>query len=112
MTCNLKDSSPECNSKNIADYPLDWWQLGLLIYHLFEGRHIFAERTESEIKKELDSSEELKINFHKTPQELRLIIENLLVKDPVKRLGYQNDYHSILVLPYFSEINKKELLVK
>ena len=42
LICKLKDSSPECHSKNIADYPLDWWQLGLLIYQLYEGRHIFA----------------------------------------------------------------------
>ena len=35
-----------------------------------------------------------------------------MIKDPSKRLGSQNDYYSILILAYFSEISQKSLLVK
>lgn len=86
----------------------------MLIHEFITGSHIF-EGHELEAEKQLcDQSSELNLTmltkYSEEHSDLFHLVRNLLIKDPLRRLGWKNDYHTVLDVPYFKGIDKKKLM--
>ena len=80
--------SPEVLGDKPAGFGSDIWTLGIMLYQMFYGKTPFKERTNYLIFRKID---QLKIDFTSNqiniPDEAKDLINKILVKDPLKRLG-------------------------
>eukprot|EP01026_Neomeris_dumetosa_P050378 TRINITY_DN4414_c0_g1_i3.p1 TRINITY_DN4414_c0_g1~~TRINITY_DN4414_c0_g1_i3.p1 ORF type:complete len:756 (+),score=106.22 TRINITY_DN4414_c0_g1_i3:115-2268(+) len=85
--------------------PVDWWSLGILIHELTYGYTPFRGNTQEETFKNIL---EKPLRFAQKPQvsqEVRDLIEQLLVKDPMRRLGTTFGAEEIKAHPFFKGVN-------
>jgi len=84
---NLNFMAPEILNRKEYDEKCDLWSLGVLIYVLYFKEHPFDGENEEEINVNIDNNI---LNLKKTGNKnLDELIQKLLVKDPKKRLSWE-----------------------
>uniref|UniRef100_A0A3Q1IN49 G protein-coupled receptor kinase n=2 Tax=Anabas testudineus TaxID=64144 RepID=A0A3Q1IN49_ANATE len=100
--------APELLQKIEYDYTVDYFTLGVTVYEMIAAKGPFRQRGEKVENDEvtrriLNDPVSYTPNFSK---DCKAICEGLMEKDPVKRLGFKNNYCTELKNhPFFKEIN-------
>ena len=103
--------APEILEDKGYDKTVDWWSLGALIYEMLVGYSPFKMKKGEQLNIE-KYKEPVPLHNHFTP-EAKMIITDLLVVEPSKRLGYgSNGTENIKKHPFFKDINWEELYNK
>lgn len=103
--------APEILENKGYDKTVDWWSLGALIYEMLVGYSPFKMKKGEQLNIE-KYKEPVPLYNHFTP-EAKMIITDLLVVEPNKRLGYgSNGTENIKKHPFFKNINWEELYNK
>ena len=103
--------APEILENKGYDKTVDWWSLGALIYEMLVGYSPFKMKKGEQLNIE-KYKEPVPLYNHFTP-EAKMIITDLLVVEPNKRLGYgSNGTENIKKHPFFKNINWDELYNK
>ena len=103
--------APEILEDKGYDKTVDWWSLGALIYEMLVGYSPFKMKKGEQLNIE-KYKEPVPLHNHFTP-EAKMIITELLVVEPSKRLGYgSNGTENIKKHPFFKDINWEELYNK
>ncbi|CAD8075220.1 unnamed protein product [Paramecium sonneborni] len=95
--------APEMLMKKGHGRQVDWYMLGIFIYELLVGAPPYYD-SEKEILKENIKRAPLKLPKYLS-QEAKDIIIQLLIRDPKRRLGSQEDAKEIKNHPWFNDIN-------
>mmetsp|Transcript_20983 Transcript_20983/g.20102 ORF Transcript_20983/g.20102 Transcript_20983/m.20102 type:complete len:183 (+) Transcript_20983:583-1131(+) len=108
--------APEMVSHSGHDKNVDWWALGVLVYEMLIGVTPFYNRNRNMLLMKIKNSKVIfpdkskyKIEYS---DEIESLINQLLLKDKTKRLGYQNDGEEILAHPFFASLDINKLLAK
>ncbi|MCQ2815936.1 MAG: protein kinase [archaeon] len=83
--------------------PVDWYLLGVLFYEMLVGIPPFFNKSKQKIFNNIKNAD-LQIPSFVSAKASKLL-QDLLVKDPSKRLGAKNDVEEIKKHPYFSDVN-------
>ena len=103
--------APEILEDKGYDKTVDWWSLGALIYEMLVGYSPFKMKKGEQLNIE-KYKQPVPLHNHFTP-EAKMIITDLLVVEPSKRLGYgSNGTENIKKHPFFKDINWEELYNK
>ena len=103
--------APEILENKGYDKTVDWWSLGALIYEMLVGYSPFKMKKGEQLNIE-KYKEPVPLYNHFTP-EAKMIITDLLIVEPNKRLGYgSNGTENIKKHPFFKNINWEELYNK
>ena len=103
--------APEILEDKGYDKTVDWWSLGALIYEMLVGYSPFKMKKGEQLNIE-KYKKPVPLHNHFTP-EAKMIITDLLVVEPSKRLGYgSNGTENIKKHPFFKDINWEELYNK
>ena len=103
--------APEILEDKGYDKTVDWWSLGALIYEMLVGYSPFKMKKGEQLNIE-KYKKPVPLYNHFTP-EAKMIITDLLVVEPSKRLGYgSNGTENIKKHPFFKDINWEELYNK
>ena len=103
--------APEILEDKGYDKTVDWWSLGALIYEMLVGYSPFKMKKGEQLNIEKYKGP-VPLHNHFTP-EAKMIITDLLVVEPSKRLGYgSNGTENIKKHPFFKDINWEELYNK
>jgi serine/threonine protein kinase len=108
--------SPEMVRQEGHDKTVDWWALGILIYEMTIGVTPFFSKSRMALIKNI--KEEVVLFPDKTKYKIDYsddfcdIVNKLLNKDKSGRLGANGDIDEIMEHPYFSNLNRAELLEK
>ena len=103
--------APEILENKGYDKTVDWWSLGALIYEMLVGYSPFKMKKGEQLNIE-KYKEPVPLYNHFTP-EAKMIITDLLVVEPNKRLGYgSNGTENIKKHPFFKNINWDDLYNK
>ena len=103
--------APEILEDKGYDKTVDWWSLGALIYEMLVGYSPFKMKKGEQLNIE-KYKEPVPLHNHFAP-EAKMIITDLLVVEPSKRLGYgSNGTENIKKHPFFKDINWEELYNK
>lgn len=94
--------APEVVSMLKYGKPVDWWTLGCIIFEMITGLPPFYKNNRKELFEGI-KCENPKLPFNIT-NECKLIISQLLHKDPTKRLG-ANGADEVKAHPWFAGVN-------
>ncbi|GBL78798.1 Putative protein kinase C delta type [Araneus ventricosus] len=95
--------APEIILGQTYNQSVDWWSLGVLLFEMLAGRSPFVGTDEDELYWSICHEEPAYPHF--LTKDARNILENLLLKSPVKRLGMPaNPTGDIKDHPFFSTI--------
>jgi len=84
----------EIYNNDSYDQNIDWWSLGILIFELSTFKTPFYANNSTEITQNVLSNQ---IKFPETMlQDVKLIIQGLLERDPKRRLGNIKSPHGLL----------------
>ena len=98
--------APEILAKKGYDKNIDWWSLGCFLYEMLTGCLPFNIPRDEPLRVSLFTKE---VKFPKGfDKQTKDFIKKLLVANPLKRLGSQDDYLSIKSHPYFQGIDWKK----
>lgn len=100
--------SPEVASGRSHGNAVDWWALGIFIYEMMYGRTPFSgETNEATLRNIVKKPLAFPTNSPATTCELhaRDLINGLLVKDPVNRLGSKRGAAEVKTHPFFKSLN-------
>jgi serine/threonine protein kinase len=105
--------APEMIQQIGHNFAIDWWALGILIYEMRIGVTPFFNKNKNLLLTKIQRAkvifpdkEKYNLNYS---DEFVDIVEKLLSKNPVTRLGSQNDVHEILSHPWFADLNIEDL---
>lgn len=102
--------SPEVILGKGHNRPADWWSLGVLIYEMMFGiPPFYSSNVQMMYKKAVRESPVFKPGI-KISDEAKDIINKLLTKDPVTRLGAMADSLEVLSHPWFKDLDWSKLL--
>jgi serine/threonine protein kinase len=88
---------------------VDWWSLGALIYEMTVGRPPFVSRDRGNLFEKILHDD---LEFPKSVSfACKSIVQQLLVKDPLHRLGYQGA-EEVRLHPWFANIDWEALMNK
>ncbi|KAI9271316.1 kinase-like protein [Sporodiniella umbellata] len=79
--------APEMLSKEGYSYSVDWWSLGVLLYELLYGKRPFRAKSSEELQKAILTQNVELPEISASSNEAADFIQNLLNRDPTKRLG-------------------------
>ncbi|KAF8791393.1 putative protein kinase C delta type like protein [Argiope bruennichi] len=100
--------APEIILGQTYNQSVDWWSLGVLLFEMLAGRSPFVGTDEDELYWSICHEEPAYPHF--LTKDAKNILENLLLKSPVKRLGMpSNPTGDIKDHPFFSTINWDKL---
>ena len=95
--------APEILTKKGYDKNIDWWALGCFLYEMLTGYLPFNIPKDEPLKISLFTKE---IKFPKKfDKQAKDFIKKLLIPNPLKRLGSENDSESVKSHPYFKGVN-------
>ncbi|CAL1264946.1 unnamed protein product [Larinioides sclopetarius] len=95
--------APEIILGQTYNQSVDWWSLGVLLFEMLAGRSPFIGTDEDELYWSICHEEPAYPHF--LSKDAKNILENLLIKSPVKRLGMPaNPTGDIKDHPFFSTI--------
>ncbi|OQR71229.1 cAMP-dependent protein kinase catalytic subunit alpha-like [Tropilaelaps mercedesae] len=96
--------APEVFTRRGYGVSVDWWAVGILIYEILFGRTPFADEATYKIYKRVRNDD---VDFPKqVSKNASSIMMKLLIKDPMSRLGVQqNGAESVKQHPWFSSIS-------
>lgn len=108
--------SPEMINGTGHDHTLDWWALGVLIYEMVIGIPPFYNQNKHKMYYLIENGgirwpDPVKHGIT-VSAEAKDLIEKLLDKDKMKRLGQKGDVEEVLAHPWFASIDKEKLLKK
>ncbi|KAM3132574.1 hypothetical protein pb186bvf_015387 [Paramecium bursaria] len=100
--------SPELLEDEICGPQADLWALGCIIYKMYVGNTPFNDSTEYLIFQKIKQVQYAKTN--KIPAEAMSLIQSLLQRDPMSRLGAEiigikNSYKQLKAHPFFKDID-------
>ena len=100
----LQYIAPEMFVKKGYDNAIDWWSLGCVIYEMFAGKLAFKIKRNMKIDMDLYKK---KLQFPRhMDEDAKDLINQLLVREPKKRLGYgPNGAEKIKKHPFFEGVN-------
>ena len=98
--------APEVLSKKGYNSSVDWWSLGCLMYEMLSGKPPFKLDNNDVFSLKFDQPIQMLSCFSEDAKDL---ISKLLVVDPQKRLGANNDVSSIKAHPYFKYVKWGEM---
>ena len=100
----LQYIAPEMFVKKGYDNAIDWWSLGCVIYEMFAGKLAFQIKRNMKIDIDLYKK---KLQFPRhMDEDAKDLINQLLVPEPKKRLGYgPNGAEKIKKHPFFEGVN-------
>ena len=102
--------APEIILKQGYGKAVDWWTLGSIIYEMLTGVPPFLTDSRPLL------FEKIKNHAPKIPKDLpaatKDILERLLQKDPLKRLGYSNGAEEVKKHEWFQNLNWEDLINK
>ncbi|XP_010479576.1 PREDICTED: serine/threonine-protein kinase UCN [Camelina sativa] len=93
--------SPEVIRGDGHDFAVDWWALGVLTYEMMYGETPFKGRCKKETFRNVLMKEP---ELAGKPSDLTDLIRRLLVKDPVKRLGFRRGAAEIKEHAFFKGV--------
>jgi len=89
---------------------VDWWSLGILCYELTVGIPPFYSQNVNQMYEKIKNG---KLLFPPNlSDECKDLITKLLVRDPKRRLGFENDVEDVTRHPFFSKLDLPKLLAK
>ena len=98
--------SPEILTNRSYSYSSDIWAVGIIIYHFFVGKNPFRGKTKEKTF-ELIKNCEYKIPDC-VPEKAKNLIQQILVKEPEKRIGAKN-IEELINHEFFTSAETKEL---
>eukprot|EP01084_Bolivina_argentea_P226178 382077_1 len=113
--------SPEILLNLGYGFECDWWSLGIIIYELLTTFTPFSSNNNNEIHTNADiygniinENYKMKPPFPNTyfSENCKNLLQNLLIINPQKRLGSNNDAIDIMTHPFYNGINWVKLLKK
>eukprot|EP00514_Thraustochytrium_sp_LLF1b_P009566 CAMPEP_0184541558 /NCGR_PEP_ID=MMETSP0199_2-20130426/1446_1 /TAXON_ID=1112570 /ORGANISM="Thraustochytrium sp., Strain LLF1b" /LENGTH=383 /DNA_ID=CAMNT_0026935287 /DNA_START=477 /DNA_END=1628 /DNA_ORIENTATION=+ len=110
----LSYTAPEILWRLPHRFESDWWALGVLAYEMVCGTLPWADENNEKLSFKICKEQlVLKPSLLRSPMSFALLafINSLLVKEPHKRLGY-NESKQVLEHPFFSNVNFELLLAR
>ncbi|GFN84747.1 protein kinase c [Plakobranchus ocellatus] len=92
---------PEMIDRKLYGFEVDWWNLGVILYFMMNGRMPFAGVTKRELHKRIQNDPP-RFNKELHAPVTHNLVKRLLTKDPKKRLGYHGSTE-VLDHEYFNE---------
>lgn len=101
--------APEILKEQKYDKAVDWWAFGVLLYQMMLGKSPFKGEDEDEVFNSILTDEpRYPIQMDRESVD---ILQQLLTKDPYKRLGAsEEDAEEIKRHPYFDGINWEDIM--
>ncbi|ESQ30047.1 hypothetical protein EUTSA_v10011428mg [Eutrema salsugineum] len=99
--------APEIVAGNGHGSGVDWWAFGIFLYELLHGTTPFKGGTKEQTLRNILSNDDVAFPLELTEEgitEAKDLIEKLLVKDPMKRLGCARGAQDIKRHPFFEGI--------
>merc|ERR1712176_948825 len=84
-------------------YPVDWWAMGVMLFEMHASDHLFSGGDEDELFTDIcfeSIEEKLDAKEHMHP-EVRRVLEELLDREPEKRLAWTPKSNPLKVDPFF-----------
>ena len=100
----------EVESQNLKS--ADWWNLGIIIYEMLYGIPPFYSDIFTEMKNDVISNELKFPKIANISDNLKDLINKLLIKAREERLGYNSGFEEIKNHAFFKDYNFDELLAK
>lgn len=98
--------APEILSQGGHNHSVDWWSFGILLYEMYTGQTPFAGKSQLDMLKSIHSQERVSLAaLRKCSHEFRLLIRQLLMKQPAKRLGYEKDAYDVMQHSFFNGLD-------
>jgi serine/threonine protein kinase len=98
--------APEILSQTGHNHSVDWWSFGILLYEMYTGETPFAGKSQKDMLKCIHSEERVSLAaLRKCSHEFRLLIRQLLIKKPFKRLGFENDAEEVMKHSFFNGLD-------
>jgi len=99
--------APEMIDPKITEYTMviDWWALGVVLFKMdfkfypFDKHNFFGEVDEKEVKKKILNEQPKRPD--KSDEKFLNMLEKFFVKNPTKRLGYEDRLDEFKKLEYF-----------
>lgn len=108
--------APEVILKKGHDFSADYWSFGILVYELLAGAPPFYSSDKQELKRQILGMDPRRYNLcfpPEMPTACRMLLSQLLVRDPKQRLGSRRQDVPIMKShPFFGRLNWDELLAK
>jgi len=108
--------APEVILKKGHDFAADFWSLGIFVYELLTGGPPYYSNDKQELKRQILGMDPRRFNLSfppDTPTACRMILNQLLVRDPKLRLGARRQDVAIMKAhPFFSRLDWEKLLAK
>lgn len=97
--------APELLRREWHDLRVDFWALGVVLYHLLAGDTPFAEATPAKIAARVLSGDMEMLSEDDFSQEAVDVLRKLLVADPNERLGHNDGCAELMAHPFFAQLD-------
>lgn len=98
---------PEVIKKQSYGLSIDWYLCGVLLYEMITGLPPYFEQNTKRLQKNILNNK-LEIPDDVT-EECKDLLQKLLNKEPLKRIGYKGGAEEILSHPWFNNIKLNEI---
>lgn len=106
---NYNYSSPEMVIRSPYDHTVDWWSVGVMLFHFVAGVTPFDDVTRDKVHENIVL---FNVQWHLLPAHIssrcRDFIEGIITKTVEYRLGYKSS-DQVLSHPFFEDVNFKSL---
>lgn len=97
--------APELLRREWHDLRVDFWALGVVLYHLLAGDTPFAAATPAKIAARVLSGDMEMLSEDDFSPEAVDILSTLLVADPNERLGHNDGCSELMAHPFFAQLD-------
>ncbi|CAN6174779.1 unnamed protein product [Urochloa humidicola] len=97
--------APEVVRGDGHEFAVDWWELGVLVYEMSQGRTPFRGRNRKETFRNVVLREpEFSAEARRRWPELADLVTRLLEKEPARRLGFAGGADEVRAHPFFAGV--------